>query len=60
MLVVGYNASPPEAFLADIAGSAIALVGGPAGPVPAAPPGYLQLSRGMTSIGGLSSKASLP
>ena len=29
-LVVRYDASPPEAFLADIAGSAIALVGGPA------------------------------
>jgi predicted RNA-binding Zn ribbon-like protein len=28
-LVVRYNASPPEAFLADVASSAIALVGGP-------------------------------
>jgi predicted RNA-binding Zn ribbon-like protein len=28
-LVVRYNASPPEAFLADIATSAITLVGGP-------------------------------
>jgi predicted RNA-binding Zn ribbon-like protein len=28
-LVVRYHASPPEAFLADVAASAIALVGGP-------------------------------